>query len=59
MCKDDFAMRCERLLTRADSMLGSSIDLINQARFAEARQQILDCCSALTEAIEILQTHRL
>ena len=55
MWQDDFAMKCERLLTRSDSMLQVSIDLVNQGRFDEARHHILAGYSALIEAIEMLQ----
>jgi len=48
-------MTCERLLTSADSMLNMSVNLIDQARIDDAREQIFRASSALAEAIEILQ----
>src|SRR5690242_14165438 len=54
MCQDDFVMKCESLLSRANSMLDASIDRIDQARLDDARQQLLGCYAALTEVIEIL-----
>jgi hypothetical protein len=53
--EDVAAMTCERLLTSADSMLNMSVNLIDQARIDDAREQIFRASSALAEAIEILQ----